>query len=70
MREVLAATIQPTQQDHVRYLGITKLDLFTGNANYVFAEQGNASGVVSYRRFMYDMWGRKSPSAPAWLIGS
>jgi predicted Zn-dependent protease len=64
MREVLAATIQSTQQDHVRYLGITKLDIYSADNNYVFAQHGNVSGVVSYRRFMYDMWGEEVPKRP------
>jgi archaemetzincin len=61
MRKVLETAISPVEQEHVRYLGMTRLDIYAEDTNYVFAQQGRISGVVSYRRFMFDMWGEEVP---------
>jgi archaemetzincin len=61
MHEALQAAIKPFERPHVRYLGVTRLDIYAEDTNYIFAQQRGNNAVISYRRFMYDVWDEEVP---------
>lgn len=58
---IVQEAAQPVERPHVRFLGITRLDITEGDSNYLFSLQGGHFGIVSYRRFMSDKWGEEVP---------
>lgn len=54
--EALCKAVTPFRRGRVAYLGVTAVDIFTGDSNYLFGWAGPSGGVMSYKRFTADFW--------------
>ncbi|MHC4351359.1 MAG: DUF6263 family protein [Planctomycetota bacterium] len=54
LREVLLRAIMPYRRMNVAYLGVTSVDIYARDYNFLFGWAGRLCGVMSYHRFTAD----------------
>ena len=55
--DLLVQTIKPYRRDKVGYLGVTSLDIYSKDFNFLFGWAGRSGGIISYHRFKADFNG-------------
>lgn len=49
--ETLVNAVRPFRRQNIAYLGITPVDIYTADYNFLFGWAYNSGGIISYRRF-------------------
>lgn len=57
LKATLVHAVKPCRREHVAYLGITSVDIYSDDYNFLFGSANRTGGVMSYHRFKADFNG-------------